>query len=297
MILTDFNQVAIANIMQFSGDLKKNQDNKSITNIARHAILSSLKFYKAKFQKEFGSEMVIACDSNNYWRKDIFPYYKASRSKQRAKSDLDWRAIFDALDLVREELKETFPYHVLRIPRVEADDIIAVLTQWAYTNKVKSTPLFDEPEPILIISSDKDHNQLHTYSNVRQWCPNKKSYLQADLNILNEHIARGDSSDGICNVLSDDDTLVTEGKRQNRMTAKRLEEFREKGREACQNDYERRNWDRNNHLINYNMIPDNIAESVVKAYQDSHPERDLNSIMQFLMYHNCAQLLDSIEDF
>ena len=72
MILTDFNQVAIANIMQFSGDLKKNQDNKSITNIARHAILSSLKFYKTKFQKEFGSEMVIACDSNNYWRKDIF---------------------------------------------------------------------------------------------------------------------------------------------------------------------------------------------------------------------------------
>ena len=41
---------------------------------------------------------------------------------------------------------------------------------------------------------------------------------------LFEHIVKGDSSDGVPNVLSEDDCFVTDGKHQKPITRKRLEE-------------------------------------------------------------------------
>ena len=48
--------------------------------LLRHMILNSLRGYKQKFGKQYG-EMVIACDNMKYWRRDVFPLYKAGRKK------------------------------------------------------------------------------------------------------------------------------------------------------------------------------------------------------------------------
>ena len=92
MILLDFSQVSVSNIFAFQTEIVRSlKDNKpeEAVNIIRHAVLSSIKYYKKKYTKEYG-QMVIACDGRNYWRKEVFAYYKAGRAKTREKSDLDW---------------------------------------------------------------------------------------------------------------------------------------------------------------------------------------------------------------
>lgn len=297
MIILDYSQVALSNIFQFQSDLKKNGSSPEAVNIIRHAILTGVKMYKNKYGNEYG-EVVLACDGQNYWRKDIFPYYKAGRKKTRDASDLDWKLIFNTISEIRNDIAEHFPYKVVHIDRVEADDIIATICKWSQTNGGTDMGMFDEKQPIMIVSSDGDFKQLHKYSNVKQYSPIQKKMVQCDdpVAYLAGHIAKA-GDDGIPNVLSKDDVLITEGVRQTKMTSKRLAEFIEKGRDACLNDEERRNWDRNRALIDLSLIPESIESQIVEAYIDSKPKGDKMSIYQYLVKHRCRLLLDNIEEF
>jgi hypothetical protein len=150
----------------------------------------------------------------------------------------------------------------------------------------------------MIVSSDGDFKQLHKYDNVKQYSPIQKKMVQCDdpVAYLAEHIAKA-GDDGIPNVLSKDDVLVTEGVRQTKMTSKRLAEFIEKGRDACLTEEERRNWDRNKALIDLTMIPKHIEDQIVDAYINSKPKGDKMSIYSYLVKHRCRLLLDEIEGF
>ena len=106
MILVDLNQVMISNLMQQIGFSKSATVD---SDLVRHMILNTLRSYRVKFHNEYG-ELIICCDDKNYWRKDVFPYYKAHRKKDREESGLDWNAIFSVLNEVRDDLKEHFPY-------------------------------------------------------------------------------------------------------------------------------------------------------------------------------------------
>ena len=44
-------------------------------DLVRHMVLNSLRAHNKKFRKEYG-DIVIACDSKNVWRREIFPNYK-----------------------------------------------------------------------------------------------------------------------------------------------------------------------------------------------------------------------------
>lgn len=289
--------MALSNIFQFQADLKKEANNPEAVNIIRHAILTGIKFYKKKFGREYG-EIVLACDGKQYWRKDIFPYYKAGRSKARAQSDLDWRLIFDTISQIREDIAANFPYKVIHLDHIEADDVIATICKWSQTNHLKDYFFFEEKQPIMIVSSDGDFKQLHKYENVRQYSPIQKKMVKCDdpVAYLAEHIAKA-GDDGIPNVLSKDDVLVTEGARQSKMTSKRLAEFIEKGRDACLTEEERRNWDRNKALIDLTMIPQHIEDQIVDTYINSKPKGDKMSIYNYLVKHRCRLLLDEIEEF
>lgn len=298
MIVLDYSQVALSNIFQFQSDLKKTSTDKDqAVNIIRHAVLTGLKMYKKKYTQQYG-EMILACDGKQYWRKDIFPQYKAGRSKTREKSDLDWKLIFDTMSQIRDDVAEHFPYKVIHINHVEADDVIATLCKWTQTNGGVDRGMFEEKQPVMIVSSDGDFKQLHKYDNVKQYSPIQKKVVQCDNPIayLAEHIAKA-GDDGIPNVLSKDDVLVTEGVRQTKMTSKRLAEFVEKGRDACQTEEERRNWDRNNTLINLDLIPQDIQTAIVEAYINNKPKGDKMSIYNYLVKHRCRLLLDEIEEF
>ena len=115
MILVDLNQVMISNMMMQVGNHQNAQIDE---NMLRHMILNSLRFNRQKFHREFG-ELIICADDKNYWRRQVYAYYKAGRRKHREESELDWNSIFQALNKIRDELKEFFPYRVIQIETAE----------------------------------------------------------------------------------------------------------------------------------------------------------------------------------
>jgi 5'-3' exonuclease len=212
--------------------------------LIRHVVLSTIKSYKKKYGKEYG-QIVIATDGRKYWRKEVFEHYKAGRKKARDASDLDWKLIFDTMSEIRDDLAIHFPYKVVKYDRAEADDIIAVLTEWVQSNELVQEGLMEEAQKVLILSSDKDFKQLqlapYSSGNVKQWSPMLKKFITANkkeiMDFTIEHIVKGDAGDGVPNILSKDDVFV-QGERQKPVSAKRLAEFYEKGIDACRNDEE-----------------------------------------------------------
>jgi 5'-3' exonuclease len=301
MILVDYSQVALAAILTFQRELKGTES--EVKNLIRHATLATLKSYKKKYAKEYG-ELVICCDGRKYWRREVFEHYKANRKKARENSDLDWHLIFDTLSEMRDDIAEHFPWRVVHVDRAEADDIVAVMTEWVQSNDLMQEGLMQVPQNILILSSDKDFKQLQlppfSSNNVRQWSPMQKKYIQASKQEITdftiEHIVKGDSGDGVPNILSKDDVFVS-GDRQKPVSAKRLAEFIEKGKDACRNDEEIRNWNRNAKLIAFDNIPLDVKESIIGHYLNSKPKGDKMSVMNYLIEHRCRLLLDEIEEF
>ena len=297
MIMVDYSQCALAAILSFQRELKG--DEAEVKNLIRHVTLSTLKSYKKKYGPEYG-EMVICCDGRKYWRKEFFEHYKGSRKKNRDASSLDWKLIFDTLSEMREDLDKYFPYKVLHVEAAEADDIIAVMAKWLQSNRQCIKGLVEEPQKILILSSDKDFKQLQLYPQVRQWSPMQKKYITATAqeikDFMVEHIVKGDTGDGVPNILSQDNIFMI-AERQKTVSSKRLSEFIEKGFAACRDDTERRNWHRNSTLVDFQHIPETVTNNIVDAYLNSSPQGDKMSIMQYLIDNRCRLLLDDIEDF
>tara|TARA_Y100000034_G_scaffold133238_1_gene198188 strand:+ start:6955 stop:7785 length:831 start_codon:yes stop_codon:yes gene_type:complete len=274
-ILVDFNQVVISNIMVQIG----NYNVEFEEGIIRHMVLNSLRSYRNKFKNQYG-ELVICCDDREYWRNSIFPYYKASRKKTREKSDMDWKELFRILNLVRDELKENFPYKVIHVEHAEADDIIGVVCEYN----------FDE-EPILILSGDKDYIQLHKYDNVSQYDPVRKRWIN-DTNpekYLAEHIIKGDIGDGIPNILSDGDTFVM-GKRQKTMTKKRLANLN------VESDELKENYERNQNLIDLEKVPIFIKEQVIDKYKNADPI-GREKLFSYFVNNKLKHLMQNIGEF
>jgi len=297
MVIVDYSQIALASTLVFTKEIGNNtlEQNK---DLIRHAILSSVLANKKKFHQEYG-EIVIACDDRNYWRRDKFEYYKASRKTAREASSIDWKTIFECMDSVREDLIKFFPYKVVMVDNCEADDIIAVLSKWTQDNDFDQFGIEEIPKPTLIISSDKDFAQLHKYSNVRQYSPMFKKYVKSPPSIqkfINEHIAKGDSGDGIPSILNTDSCLVDKI-RQSPMMKKRLEEFATLGIAACKNETEIRNWHRNELLISFEKIPEEISNKILEEFNKERPKFNRNNIFTYLVKNKMRLLLDVVEDF
>ena len=91
--------------------------------------------------------------------------------------------------------------------------------------------------------------------------------------------------------------VFMKGERQKPVSAKRLAEFIENGFIACKNDDERRNWQRNATLVDFDFIPDEVANTITDAYINNKPTGDKMAIMNYLIEHKCRLLLDELEDF
>lgn len=298
MILVDYSQVSLAAILTFQRELKGTES--EVKNLIRHVTLSTLKSYKKKYGGEYG-ELVICCDGRKYWRKEAFAHYKASRKKNRDASDLDWKLIFDTLTEMRKDIATHFPWRVIHVDRAEADDVIACMSKWLQTNQLITEGLMEDPQKVLILSSDKDFKQLQVYDNIKQWSPMQKKYVTASKSELKawmiEHIVKGDAGDGVPNILSPDDIFLQDGVRQKPVSAKRLEEFIEKGFDACRTEDERRNWHRNSTLVAFEHIPQDVNDSIVNTYLNNKPKGDKMAVMNYLIEHRCRLLLDELDDF
>jgi 5'-3' exonuclease len=280
MIIVDFNQVMISNLMMQIG----NHTNIPIEEgLFRHMVINSLRSYKSKFGSKYG-DMIIACDDKNYWRKQAFPYYKANRKKARDKSELDWNTIFEYFNKIRAEIKEFFPYRLVKVESAEADDIIATL--------VKTFSV--EGEEIMILSGDKDFIQLHKYPNVKQYDPVRKKMIHNDdpNKYLFEHVLKGDAGDGVPNIFSDDDTFVSE-KRQKPMTQKKMDQFYLSGKP---DDVYLRNFSRNQQLIDLNYIPENIKNAVIDKYNEESG-KDRSKLFNYFVTYKLKHMMENVGEF
>ena len=285
----DLSQVILSNIMMSLG----NHTNAVIEeSIIRHMVLNSIRKYRVMFGEQYG-ELIIACDNKNYWRKQVFPYYKASRKKTIEKSELDWKAIFECLGTIRQELKQTFPYRVIDVESAEADDIIGTLcTTYGYTSTEQSTV------PIMILSGDKDFVQLQRFVNVQQYSPVQKKFITHPdpIQYLREHIIRGDRGDGIPNVLSADNCFVI-GERQRKITENVITSFNQQlDSTGTVDDRHLRNWKRNEQLIDLTQIPQTIQEHVLNQYY-SQRDKTGGDLVAYFMHHRLKELFSDIGDF
>jgi hypothetical protein len=299
MIVVDFNQTAISTLM---GELAGRTDVEIRKDLIRHMIINAIRSYKVKFGAEFG-ELVIACDNRHYWRKDKFPYYKASRKKARADSGFDWKLIFDTLSEIRAELSTFFPYAVIDVDGAEADDVIAILATWSQTNDLQQDGAFGEevPRPFLVLSGDHDFIQLQKYKNVQQYSPIHKKWVRPDSSVqsyLLEHIVNGDKGDGIPNILSADDTFVTES-RQKPITKKRMAEWET----IPMDDFHShvpvevaRNFQRNRYLIDFDYIPDAVRDNVLGAWT-GRVKKDRSQLLNYFMEHRMKNMMEHIGEF
>ena len=280
MILIDMNQISLASVMMH---LNMNKTTKPDENMVRHMILNSMRMYRTKFKEEYG-ELVLCYDSKHYWRRDYFPQYKAGRRKTRKDSNLEWDSIFECLNSIKQELKDYFPYKHLEVYGAEADDIIAALCLELEYDNGKT----------LILSGDKDFIQLQKYKNVSQFSPITKKFVNGvDPELyLKEHILKGDTSDGIPNVLSSDHTF-TEGLRQRPLGKKKMTVFIENGFPTTEIE---RNFERNEKLIDLSKSPKDLYVKCLEEYK-SAPEGDRSKLLNYFIQKRLSNLTESIGEF
>jgi 5'-3' exonuclease len=279
MILIDLSQIMVASTMMSMG---KDQTQVDV-NMVRHMVLNSLRMYRQKYHKEYG-ELVLCCDGRHSWRREHFPQYKAARKTNRDADSRDWTQIFGCLDTIKSELKEFFPYKYIEIDDAEADDIIGFLAK-------------TQDERIMIISGDKDFIQLQVRDNVDQYSPITKKivYNANPAKYLKEHILRGDSSDGVPNFLSADNSIVDKI-RQTPITKKKVELWVDQEPEDFCNEEQLRNYHRNMKLIDLRYTPSNIVAQVGSQFRQV-PKGKRSNLLNYFIERKLNNLIQDIGEF
>lgn len=282
MILVDLNQVMISNLM---AQLHSRGTDIVDEDLLRHMVLNGIRGYRKKFVEKYG-EIVICCDDTNNWRKKLYPYYKAHRKQSRDESSLDWPNIFDCLNVIRDELKEFFPYKHVRVHTSEADDVIGVLCHEF------GVELGEGTEKILILSGDKDFIQLQKFVNVSQYDPIRKRMIKHKdpHGYMLEHIIKGDRGDGIPNCISDDDTFVS-GKRQKPMRQTKLEMIKQ----DVDNEEWAAGYRRNEALIDLSFTPSEIRDQVLEQFNQDPGDR--SNLFNYFVKRRLNNLVENISEF
>ena len=283
MILLDFSNIIIGSIMVSH---KIPDAERFGEDFIRHLVLNSIRSYRNKYKNKYG-EIVICTDFHSSWRKEVFPFYKAhrkvERDKQKVEKGMDWSALFDIISKIIVEIDTFFPYKVIRVEHAEGDDVIAVLSK---TFKEKS----------LIVSSDKDFSQLYKYKWVRQFSPMKQKMLNGidPIMYLKEHIIRGDKGDGIPNILSEDDCIVS-GVRQKSISKKKIVNWLVQDPDDF-NDEMKRGWIRNKILIDFDLIPEPITTAILKQYNEEKKYQQ-GQLINYFIKNRLKYLMENMGDF
>ena len=275
------NQIALASVMM---QLRMFETKQVDEDMVRHMILNSIRNYVMQFKSDYvesDADVILAWDSKHYWRRDYYPQYKAGRKKTRESSNLDWNEIFGVTNKIRDEIKENMPYKSVEVYGAEADDIIAIVS--------------NSYDRVMIVSSDKDFIQLHK-ENVKQWSPVTKQEVNGHDpdTYIKEHVLKGDSGDGVPNVLSPDHTF-TDGLRQKPLGKKRIEKMINENMSDW-NDEVKRNYQRNYKLINLKNIPKDIESNIVDEISKSSCG-DRSKLLNYFTVNKLKTLTENIGDF
>ena len=287
MIIIDMNQISLASLMMHLNMTKSKEPDE---NMVRHMILNSIRMYRTMFNSEYG-EVILTYDSKHYWRRDFFPQYKSNRKKGREADGKDWDAIFEVLNKIKAEIKENLPYKFLEVYGAEADDIIATLCKYTQTEKDRS-----KNEKIIIVSGDKDFIQLQKYVNVKQYSPILKKYVNGHNpeTYIKEHILKGDTSDGVPNVLSPDNTFI-DGLRQRPLGKKKIDTWLNMNVSDLQDEV-KRNYQRNEKLIDLSKIPNELESEIITKFHEA-PFGDRSKLLNYFIKSRLKNLTETIGEF
>jgi hypothetical protein len=287
MIIIDMNQISLASLMMHLNMTKSKEPDESMV---RHMILNSVRMYRTMFGEEYG-EVILTYDSKHYWRRDFFPQYKSNRKKNRDADSKDWNAIFEILNKIKAEIKDNLPYKFLEVYGAEADDIIATLCKHSQVEKDRS-----KNEKVIIVSGDKDFIQLQKYMNVKQYSPILKKYVNGHNpdTYIKEHILKGDTSDGVPNVLSPDNTF-TDGLRQRPLGKKKIETWLNMNIDDL-NDEVKRNYQRNEKLIDLGKIPNELETEILTEFREA-PFGDRSKLLNYFIKSRLKNLTETIGEF
>jgi hypothetical protein len=279
MILVDYSAIAISNVVTQKLDIEE--------DLIRHMILNSLRMHRAKHREKFG-ELVLCIDGSKNWRKEVYPQYKYKRKDARKQSKMDWSEVFRIMNMVKEEIRENFPYKMVEVDEVEADDIIGVLCE--------DTQEFGRNEDVMIISGDKDFAQLQKYKNIHQYSPITRKYIKeaTPRKQLMELILKGDTADGIPNVLSGDDVFV-DGERQTPLRQSKIDELINDPKALGEEVY--RNYLRNKKLIDLAETPEPLKEKIIYNYENQDKWDNKSKVFPYLVEKRCRRLLEDVKDF
>ena len=113
---------------------------------------------------------------------------------------------------------------------------------------------------------------------------------------LYQHILKGDSSDGVPNVLSPDNTFV-DGLRQKPLSKKKIVEW---AGPMCEqflpNDEIKRNYQRNKKLIDLTQSPEELSLECINTYKDA-PNGDRKKLLNYFIKNRLNELMENIGDF
>lgn len=239
--------------------------------------------------KNYGS-LVLCCEGQGNWRKDFFPNYKALRKQRKDSSYLDWDLLFKNMNQVRDDVIQHFNYPVIQVDKAEADDVIASIAR-----------VYNRDENILIFSADADFYQLQKYPNIHQYSPLNYKLIKIDdpNQKLKEKIIRGDAGDGIPNLITDDDVFIL-GRKQKQISKEKFELWMNLPKETiCYSEELKRNWIRNETLIDFNHIPSEICTEILDKYNDAinRPQKRKDGLMDYFIDNNLGQLVAHLQDF
>jgi len=282
VILVDLNATIIGGVMV---QLKTAKTDVVDESLIRHMVLNIIRAHVYNYKKDYG-DIVLCSDSRRYWRKDIFPHYKANRKTMRDTSGLDWNEIHSIINKMKVELRENFPYKFIQVEGAEADDIIGVLA-----------PRIAAHEKVLIISADHDFLQLQAYPNIEQYSPTVKKKLTVEYPTLalREKIIRGDSGDGIPNILSPGDVFVMGG-RQVTLSQKRFDYLMEEKPDAYDTEQAKIGYTRNQMLIDLTFTPEELKQEIINTYDTTVPA-PRRKIIDYLIEHRLKNLMTAIDEF
>jgi hypothetical protein len=278
-ILVDFSTMIIAAAFAQGKD---EVDEK----LLRHLVINSILSVKKKFGRHHG-ELILCCDSGKYWRRKVFPYYKAHRAKNREESKFDWNLFFQSFNKIKAELRDVFPYKVIELEDCEADDIIGVLA-------------LNATEDTVIYAEDGDFLQLLRNPYVKMYRPRKKAFVpQMNLHEIEwelfRKISTGDKGDGIPSCINPGNSIV-EGVRAKPLRETKIEEWFKTG---VPQDLMPR-WEENKMLIDLREIPEDVAARILEAVKVP-ANGSAGKIFNFMMSKGLNQLgkafMSEIQDF
>ena len=247
----------IAYITVFATIAQDYSDNKEF-KIWRNTFLS--RFFDIVCELK-PTKIVMAFDSKNSWRYDVYDDYKANRKKpSTSKKPLNKKEFNKALQEMIDYFKEHFTnIYTIYEDRCEGDDIIAVLAKYMFTK---------DNENVIIVSGDSDLNQLTEQTNVRQYNPKWKGDF---FNIINPKkeldikVLTGDKSDNIPPIKR----LVGPVKAQKILdNPDGLDWFINEQKTEIEKKTIEENYKRNKTLIDLNYIPTNIKQRILDAYEN-----------------------------